>query len=145
MPPLARALVPLLVVASLLAAAPAAHGASRMERQLLTALNEARAAHGRERVGLAPRLDAAADAYARKLMRTDVFAHPASLPLGVGETLAWGTGGVSARAVVRLWLASPPHRRIVLWRGARKVGVGVESGTFQGHAGARVVVARFAR
>ena len=43
---------------------------------------------------------------------------------GVGEAIAWGCGSLSgAAATVRAWMASPPHRAILLGRG-RAVGIG---------------------
>ena len=48
----------------------------------------------------------------------------------VGETLAWGSGPRSTPdAIVAAWLASPAHRRIVLARRWRVVGIGVAPGT----------------
>ena len=56
-------------------------------------------------------------------------------PCRVGETLAWGTGRASRPAeLVRRWLASPPHRAIVLADGFDEVGVGVAHGTPDGSA-----------
>ena len=55
----------------------------------------------------------------------------------LGETIAWGVGADgTARAIVRMWLASPPHRSTLLRRGFRYVGVGVATGTFSGFGGA---------
>ncbi len=48
----------------------------------------------------------------------------------VGENLAWGTGrAASPRAVLAAWLRSPGHRRVLLRRSYRVVGVGVAAGT----------------
>jgi uncharacterized protein YkwD len=47
-----------------------------------------------------------------------------------GEVLAWGQGrDASPRAAVRSWLHSPPHRRVLLGRSYRDVGVGVALGS----------------
>jgi uncharacterized protein YkwD len=47
----------------------------------------------------------------------------------LGEMLAWGTGWRAAPpAVVAAWLASAPHRDILLRPGYRDVGVGVAAG-----------------
>jgi uncharacterized protein YkwD len=47
----------------------------------------------------------------------------------LGEMLAWGTGWRAAPpAVVAAWLASAPHRDILLAPGYRDVGVGVAAG-----------------
>jgi uncharacterized protein YkwD len=43
-----------------------------------------------------------------------------------GETLAWAPSGagVSARALLRLWMDSPPHRHVLMNGRLRRVGVG---------------------
>jgi uncharacterized protein YkwD len=47
----------------------------------------------------------------------------------VGENLAWGTrASGTARQIVRMWMASPSHRRVLLTRSFRDVGLGVEWG-----------------
>jgi uncharacterized protein YkwD len=53
----------------------------------------------------------------------------------VGENLAWGTGPYAApRLIVLAWLRSPAHRRVLLKRAFRVVGIGIVSGTpFAGH------------
>ena len=40
----------------------------------------------------------------------------------VGETL--GRGAISPRALVGLWMHSTPHRRVLLSRSPRHIGVG---------------------
>ena len=51
-------------------------------------------------------------------------------PESVGEVLAWGEGRfASPRAAVRSWLLSPPHRRVLLGRNYRDVGVGIALGS----------------
>ena len=42
---------------------------------------------------------------------------------GVGETLLWWQTPLSARAIVRLWLKSPEHRRQLLDPRFREVGI----------------------
>jgi uncharacterized protein YkwD len=41
----------------------------------------------------------------------------------VGETLLWSAAPLSARAIVRLWLNSPEHRRVLLDPRFREVGI----------------------
>jgi uncharacterized protein YkwD len=54
----------------------------------------------------------------------------------VGETLSWGQGPRSTPAVtVEAWLASPPHRRVLLGARYREIGVGLASGVPAGGAG----------
>ena len=63
----------------------------------------------------------------------------------LGETIAWGVGSNGRPgAIVRMWLASPPHRATMLRRGFRYVGVGVATGSFSGFGGASVATADFA-
>jgi uncharacterized protein YkwD len=58
-------------------------------------------------------------------------------PWELAENLAWGTGELATpEAVVAAWLRSPPHRRIMLDRTLRLVGVGIAAGTPSGLAGA---------
>lgn len=47
----------------------------------------------------------------------------------VGENLAWGTRAKgTARTVLRVWMTSPSHRRVLLTPSFRDVGLGVEWG-----------------
>jgi uncharacterized protein YkwD len=63
----------------------------------------------------------------------------------LGENLAWGMGRRSrARAIVRMWLASPGHRRNLLDGGYRLVGVGALRGNFSGRQGALMITTDFA-
>jgi uncharacterized protein YkwD len=63
----------------------------------------------------------------------------------VGENLAWGVGRLArARAIVRMWLASPPHRRNLLDGGYGLVGIGALRGNFSGYSGAMMITTDFA-
>jgi uncharacterized protein YkwD len=86
------------------------------------------------------------------MMRHQYFAHGSIASRAVaagargplfGEDLAWSTG-VTAQWVVNHWLASPTHRAVLLRPGFRRVGIGIQYGTFVGHGGAAVVTADFA-
>ena len=47
----------------------------------------------------------------------------------VGEILAWGRqGSGSAASIVAAWMASPAHRRVLLARRYRDIGVGAANG-----------------
>jgi uncharacterized protein YkwD len=62
----------------------------------------------------------------------------------VGENIAWGTGRyASPEALVKLWMNSPTHRRIILMRDLRRVGLGVAVGTFDGSPDAAMATADF--
>ena len=93
------------------------------------------------------RLSLAARRHSRDMVRRSYFAHDSlsGMPFGerirrtgylrsarrwtAGENLAWGGGNRSTpRMNVRAWMRSPAHRRNVLTRGFRELGVGVVSG-----------------
>ena len=49
---------------------------------------------------------------------------------GIAENIHWGSGGESTpRSAVRRWMSSPRHRRVMLNRRYRRVGVGVTIGS----------------
>ncbi len=124
-----------------LAPAPAA-AVSQAEADLLDAINAARRAAGLTPVGLAPRLQRGAEAYAEELLERDELVHPA-LADGVRENLAVATGRLAAaQSIVAAWLNSPSHRANLLWSGARRAGVGSRAGTFGRWQGAHVAVLR---
>jgi uncharacterized protein YkwD len=101
-----------------------------------------------------PRLERAARAHSSKMLRTGLFSHGAFdariRSVGVrapriGENLAWAVGRLTqARAVVRMWMASPEHRRNLLDPGFSIVGVGALRGTFSGRPGTLMVTTDFA-
>lgn len=142
-------------LAALLLAAPA--GAAPMssgERSVLSEMNRVRAQHGLAPLRFDATLQRAARAHTRSMVARNVFAHGdfASRMRRFGvrapylaENLAWGSGSASSpRALVQMWLNSPPHRKNLLRAGFRRVGVGALMGTFSGANGARVVTADFA-
>lgn len=116
-------------------------------RATLCLLNQRRAGQGMRRLRLDPRLSRAARGHALDMVRKRYFAHDSlagdsfvdrirasgylSWTRGwlLGENLAWGSGALGTpRAIVRAWMRSPGHRRNILTRGFRDIGVGVVSG-----------------
>ena len=107
-------------------------------------LNEERAGRGLPRLRSQGQLEQAAETHARDMVRRRYFSH--TTPEGtvfstrlraytrgfrwaVGETLAWGRMSRSTpAAIVRAWLNSPPHRRVVLDERYREIGIGVAHG-----------------
>lgn len=124
------------------------------EESLLDAINRARAARGVQPLRIGVRLQRAARAHSRAMVRSGSFTHGnwyhrlRSFGVDgntVGETIAWGVGSHgSASAIVGMWLASPSHRATMLARGFRRVGVGIAIGRMDGYSGARVATADFA-
>lgn len=120
---------------------------------VLEEVNRVRAEHGLRPLQRDPRLARAARRHVNDLLRRNVFEHGdvegrlrgvgAQGPL-FGENLAWGPGSLGAGRIVRLWMESSPHRRILLRPGWRRIGIGIADGTFSGYPGSRVVAADFA-
>jgi uncharacterized protein YkwD len=150
-----------LISAGLMTSQAASAATTPPRKQLLQAINHARAAHGRHSVQGAPSLRAVALGHSSDMLRRDYFAHTS--PTGstmsyriqrsgfitgyswlAGETLAWGWGTqASPKATVTAWMHSPEHRAILLSGTYRWVGIGRQCGTFLGHTNACVWTADF--
>lgn len=115
-----------------------------IERAVVAEINRVRLARGLPMLRLASELGRAGDAHGRALAYAGEFSHdwPADdAPFGrwiarfyprgsyrswrAGENLLWTTGRFTAREAVAAWLASPPHRKVMLAPHWREVGVGV--------------------
>jgi uncharacterized protein YkwD len=143
-----------LVAATTLCGKAQSAGLTRNEASLLKVMNRVRGSHGLRQLRVDSRLERAARAHSSKMLQTQTLFHGDFVHrirrVGVhapriGENLAWGTGALArARAVVKLWLASPEHRANLLYPGYRTVGVGVVHGSFEGTAGASLITTDFA-
>jgi len=121
---------------------------------LLTVMNEVRMQHGAQPLRADYRLERAARSHSSTMLHAGVFFHGAFTARirgagvqapRVGENLAWGVGRLArARAIVRMWLASPSHRENLLHPGYRLVGVGALHGTFSGHRATLMITTDFA-
>jgi len=144
------------IAAALVLSAPAYGGALRLsdlERQFLQAVNERRSQHRLPPLRVDDRLVRAARQHSRDMVARQYFAHGnfagrlgrfgARGPL-VGENLGWSTDdGTSIQRVVTNWLASPPHRAVMLRRGFQLIGVGIRLGPFMGRGRCVVVTTDF--
>jgi uncharacterized protein YkwD len=149
-----KILVAFLAIFALLGASESAQARtlSDSEASLLQTMNAVRTSHGLAPLRVDVRLLRAARGHSADMLHRQYFAHGSvagrALAQGArgpvfGEDLAWGTSA-TAPWVVNQWLASPPHRAVLLRPGFRRVGIGVSFGTFVGHGGATVVTADFA-
>jgi uncharacterized protein YkwD len=124
---------------------PTAGAQERSATATVCVLNEQRASRGLPLLRTENGLEQAAEGHARDMVRRRYFSHttPEGRTFaerlrrtyirggrwGVGETLAWGTQSkATPAAIVRAWLDSPSHRRVVLNPRFRDVGIGVTLG-----------------
>ena len=110
-------------------------------------VNQQRAAHGLRVLRPSSKLRVAADRQAADMVARGYFAHVTpegksvtdrvretgylggSHDWALGEDIGWGTSTLSsAAAIVDAWMHSPPHRRVILDRAFRQVGIGVAPG-----------------
>jgi uncharacterized protein YkwD len=140
-----RAVLALLVAGAVLSSAAPAQGSQA--DALLRAINRARAANHVAPLRDDGTLARVARRHSRDMVARRYFSHDS--PSGqstvdriaaagwmrgrrswsVGEDLAWFAGSPRARDVVQAWLASPPHRDILLGSAYHVVGLGIASGT----------------
>ena len=114
------------------AAAPAAAAGSVFEDQVMVAINAARVGSGLKPVRFFDTcVDRMATDWGNRIASTDVFAHrdPNEVlrkchQTWAGETLIRGEG-LTPQAVVDAWLASPPHRAVLLKARASRAGLSV--------------------
>lgn len=142
---MALAVACLFTTASAQAQAPA-ECAGTDEAAVVCIVNQARASMGLRELRANHLLADAAERYARRMVREGFFSHedpegngPAERLLAAGygsrrsdrswtagEALGSGTGVLaSPQALVYSWLASPPHRKILLGKAFKEVGVGI--------------------
>jgi uncharacterized protein YkwD len=125
-------------------------------------VNAVRAQHGLRRVSGVAILSRSSSIRARRIVRCGDFSHtPCGQSFGapfsavgytrgrysVGETLAWMSGGgMSPASAIARWMASPPHRRVLLSRGWRELGAtAITAPGLFGQPTATLWVAQFGR
>lgn len=121
------------------------------EGKVIRLINNYRAARGRVRLRVSPRLNQAADRHSAEMVAHRYFAHGSANgataarrvrgfrdSVRMGENIAFVGQGARPLAlkVFRMWLASPSHRAVMLDRGFRRIGVGRRPGTVGGQQGA---------
>jgi uncharacterized protein YkwD len=124
--------------------------ADGVERPTVTRINEIRREAGLKPLRVSIRLAEAAEAHALAMGRDGFFSHESADGTAfwkriakwygskgfahwtVGENLLWASPTVSPAEAVRLWLESPPHRRVLLspqWAQIGLAAVHVRNGT----------------
>jgi uncharacterized protein YkwD len=137
------AVLPILCAATVPAAGAAPARMSGGERALARAVNHARARYGLPALRRSRGLARAADYHSQEMLSADYFAHtsrdggPFSRRVRrfaryhrVGEVIAMvsGCSRRGRRYALRLLLASPTHRAILLAGHFRRIGVGMRAG-----------------
>jgi uncharacterized protein YkwD len=128
-----RALFAALLIACL-GAPSSAFASSRhdaTEASIIRAMNGVRANYGLPRLHTSRGLARAADAHSASMQRSNSIGHGAYTQRirryvrtkRVGENVAW-MAGCNAHAIVQMWLNSAPHRRVMLSKSFRRIGVG---------------------
>jgi uncharacterized protein YkwD len=128
-----RALLAALLLACL-GAPSSAFASSRhdtTESSIIRAMNGVRANYGLPRLHTSRGLARAADAHSATMQRSNSLGHGAYSSRirryvrtrRVGENVAW-MAGCNANAIVQMWLNSAPHRRVMLSKSFRRIGVG---------------------
>ncbi len=135
---------------------PSVTAMNRYEKQLAAAINATRKRHGLRALKLRAGLMRSADKHSLQMAVNGYFAH--SSPNGAsffsrvrnfyggshpryfaaGENILWAQPRATPRGVVKRWLASPEHRRVMLSSHWRVFGVGVVrsihgAGIYGGH------------
>jgi uncharacterized protein YkwD len=127
-------------VCGVMFAVPAGAGAvgDELPQRMVAAVNEVRAQHGLPALAASASLHRSARRFARWMLRADYFGHLGTIRASsrfslLGEALAWHAGRRPRIAgTVRSWMASPPHRALILHPGFRWLGAGQASGTLAG-------------
>lgn len=136
-------------------------GPEDVELALFEEINRVRVMHGVRRLDFSRPLARAGHAHAHVLALTGQFTHdwPGGKPFrswisrfypvrsdrvgAAGENLLWTAPGLQAKDAVSRWLGSPPHRRVLLSRDWREIGIGIveASGAAGVYGGRDVAVA----
>lgn len=138
---------------------------SPFERELASVINVTRTRYGLRALRLVPGLMLSADKHSLQMVYYGYFAHSSpngasfmtrvmsyyganSRYFSAGENLFWAESKVTSREVVARWLASPPHRAVLLSPNWRVFGLGVVrsthgAGVFKGRT-VKIVTADFA-
>jgi uncharacterized protein YkwD len=113
-----------------------------LESSVVSRMNVLRRAQGLRPLRLNRRLRAAAVFHSKDMGRRGYFEHDSLVGTPfwrrierfypsrgfrswtVGENLLWGSDTYDATFAVREWMNSPPHRKNILSRGWREVGIG---------------------
>lgn len=138
---------------------------SANEAALLKLVNHARESRGLAKVRVAGPLDRAALAHSRDMIAHDYFSHSSLAGTtvasrarragystsgcsqwSVGEVLALGSGSrARPESIFKGWMRSSGHRKVILTKSWRDVGVGCARGSYKGVSGVVIYTIDFGR
>jgi uncharacterized protein YkwD len=114
----------------------------KLRAAVVCLVNKQRVAHGLPRLHAAPLLNRSAQGWTNSMVRGDFFSHGSNFAARIsavgflwssaGENIA--TGFLTAREVVRAWMASTGHCQNILNPTFRDVGTGVTASPVRGYA-----------
>jgi uncharacterized protein YkwD len=133
------------------------------EKSTLRLHNKARANRGIPRLCIQQQLQRAARKHSADMIRKDYFSHRSKdgstlsqrvkregytsrgmSVYRIGENIGWGSGSLgSPRKIHRAWMRSDGHRKNIMNRGFRQVGIGVIRGKYKSHDNARMYTVDF--
>jgi uncharacterized protein YkwD len=123
------------------------------DKVLVAAINSVRTQHLLPRLRIDFRLSLAARSHSLDMLRRDYFGH-GNFSARISrfqvrgrffaENLDWSSGVIPASAIVADWLASAPHRAIMLDPSLRRIGVATPVGAFGTMRTASLITADFA-
>ena len=138
----------LLVLGLSIAATPAAATTEKpatvtaeLEQAVLANMNALRRQHGLSALRLSPALSAAARQHSTEMATRGYFSHSSANGASfdrriaryygsagrrywsVGENLLWSSPSVDSAGALKMWLDSPPHRKIMLTARWREIGL----------------------
>ncbi len=134
------------------------------EKRAFALHNAIRRQHKLSTLCVHPRLQKAARAHSRDMIRRDYFSHGTKGrhenflkrikrygygPEGytrylVGENIAYGSGSSGEpQNITKAWMHSKPHRRNILNGKFREIGIGAHTGNWRGHDGVTMYTADF--
>jgi uncharacterized protein YkwD len=128
---------------------------TKPEKKLMTLVNHMRARHHMHRLAMVASLERASRAHSRQMVRRGYFGHNSASGESVGARLIrygyaatgctrWTVGeniaydyqaSATPHAIFMAWWHSPAHRRVMLTRRFRNLGIGRAAGTFKGVSG----------
>ena len=133
---------------------PKIHVKATVEARILALVNRERRASHLAPLRFTVGLRGAARLGSKAILVSGVFGHAADWEvrvrrrvraLAVAEALVWGSRTYATpEHLVSMWMASPPHRAILLDPDLRRIGVGATTGPFHGHDDVVVVTADLA-